>query len=105
MHVPESYGEVMASFQGGVHQRPEDGTYDFVQVFGSTNEKLQTSAREAGHHLAEDGLFWLCCPKTLSKVYKESDCSRDTVAGLLTDQGYEPVRQIAMDDNWSALRF
>ncbi|MFT0803088.1 hypothetical protein VSK91_17105 [Bacillus swezeyi] len=39
MHVPESYGEVMASFQGGVHHRPEDGTYDFVQVFGSTNEK------------------------------------------------------------------
>ncbi|MDI5787736.1 hypothetical protein PO124_02480 [Bacillus licheniformis] len=44
-------------------------------------------------------------PEKSSKVYKGSDCSRDTVAGLLADQGYEPVRQIAIDEDWSALRF
>jgi hypothetical protein len=53
----------------------------------------------------EDGLLWLCYPKKTSKVYKGSDCSRDTVAGMLATEGYEPVRQVAIDADWSALRF
>lgn len=105
VNAPESYNEITAAFQGEVHDRAENGKYDFVQVFGTANEDLQASAREAEHHMAEDGLFWLCYPKKSSKVYKGSDCSRETVAALLADQGYEPVRQIAIDDGWSALRF
>ncbi|KIL49293.1 hypothetical protein [Jeotgalibacillus soli] len=27
------------------------------------------------------------------------------MARLLADEGFEPVRQIAIDENWSALRF
>ncbi|MED2942339.1 DUF3052 domain-containing protein [Bacillus swezeyi] len=103
-NAPASYGDIMAAFQGEVHQQANDGKYDFIQVFGVTNENLQASAIKAEQHLAEDGLFLLCYTKKSSKAYI-SDCSRDTVAGLLADQGYEPVRQIAIDKDWSALRF
>jgi hypothetical protein len=40
-----------------------------------------------------------------SKAYKDSDCSRETVGVMLAEEGYEPVRQVAVDDDWSALRF
>lgn len=92
-------------FQGEVHDRAENGKYDFVQVFGTANEDLQASAREAEHHVAEDGLFWLCYPKNPPKCTRVRIAYRETVAALLADQGYEPVRQIAIDDDWSALRF
>ena len=55
--------------------------------------------------MSEDGLLWLCYPKKSSKTYKGSDCSRDTVTGMLSEEGFEPVRQIAIDEDWSALRF
>lgn len=44
-------------------------------------------------------------PKKTSKTYKGSDCNRESVMVMLGDEGYEPVRQIAIDDDWSALHF
>lgn len=106
MNAPNVYEEVMASFEGNVHKQGElEQGYDFVQVFGASNEELQSYAKSAERYVKDDGLFWLCYPKKSSKTYKGSNCSRDTVMYLLADEGYEPVRQIAIDEDWSALRF
>lgn len=105
INAPKEYDEIKAFFEGEVHQQPEIDNYDFVQVFGTNNEELQAHARKAVSHVKEDGLLWLCYPKKSSKTYKGSDCSRETVMYLLADEGYEPVRQVAIDDDWSALRF
>lgn len=105
INAPKSYDEIKAVFEGDVHQQSELAMYDFVQVFGTSNEELQSNAKKAVTYVKDDGLLWLCYPKKTSKVYKGSDCSRDTVTGMLSEEGYEPVRQIAIDDDWSALRF
>ena len=105
VNAPQSYGEVIRTFEGEVHHEAVIEPYDFVQVFGTSNEELGALAKSAEKFVKEDGLFWLCYPKKSSKTYKGSDCSRDTVMYLLADEGYEPVRQIAIDDDWSALRF
>jgi hypothetical protein len=105
INAPKSYDDIKASFEGEVHQQAELEMYDFVQVFGSSNDELQSNAKKAASYLKDDGLFWLCYPKKSSKIYKGSDCSRDTVMGMLSEEGYEPVRQIAIDDDWSSLRF
>lgn len=106
INAPKAYEEVMAFFEGNVHKQGglEEG-YDFVQVFGTSNDELQAFAKSAESFVKENGLFWLCYPKKSSKTYKGSDCSRDTVMYLLAEKGYEPVRQIAIDEDWSALRF
>lgn len=105
INAPKSYDEIKAAFEGEVHTQPELETYDFVQVFGASNEELQTHAKKAVSYVKEDGLLWLCYPKKSSKTYKGSDCSRETVMYHLADEGYEPVRQVAIDEDWSALRF
>jgi hypothetical protein len=105
MNAPKSYAEIEATFEGVVHNQPELEAYDLVQVFGTSNGELQTFARRAVSHVKEDGLLWLCYPKKSSKTFKGSDCSRETVMYLLADEGYEPVRQVAIDEDWSALRF
>lgn len=105
VNPPKSYHEVMEYFQGEVHQHSVFEEYDFIQVFGIANSELQAAALSVVGFLKNDGLFWLCYPKKNSKVYKGSNCSRETVTGLLASHGYEPVRQVAVDDDWSALRF
>lgn len=105
INAPKSYDEIKTFFEGEVHHQPELEFYDFVQVFGTSNQELQTHARNAVSHVKEDGLLWLCYPKKSSKTYKGSDCSRETVMYVLADEGYEPVRQVAIDEDWSALRF
>ncbi len=105
IQAPASYEQVQKAFQGVVHTEPRLESYDFIQVFGATNVALQDAAKGAVKYVAEDGLLWLCYPKKSSKKYKGSDCSRDTVTGMLREEGYEPVRQVAIDEDWSALRF
>lgn len=105
LNVPQAYQEVIHSLQGDVHTDPKQAPYDFVQAFGTSNEELRRLAKIAAGSVADDGLLWLCYPKKSSKTYKNSDCSRESVAGILADQGYEPVRQIAIDEDWSALRY
>lgn len=105
LNAPKAYDEVIGAFHGKVHTEAVNDSYQFVQVFGTMNEELQTLGRKASTLVTEDGLLWLCYPKKSSKLYKGSDCSRETVTGMLSSEGYEPVRQIAIDDDWSALRF
>jgi hypothetical protein len=105
LSAPQAYDEVIRSFEGEVHRTAEVDSYDFVQIFGTSNEELVSLAKSAVKNLKDGGLLWLCYPKKSSKTYKGSDCSRDTVMYLLADEGYEPVRQIAIDEDWSALRF
>ncbi|WP_156289172.1 DUF3052 domain-containing protein [Oceanobacillus salinisoli] len=105
VHAPASYEPIMNDFTGAVHEEARNDSYDFVQVFGESNETLQFTAKNVVHHVSENGLLWLCYPKKSSKKYKGSNCSRETVTGMLAEEGYEPVRQVAIDEDWSALRF
>lgn len=51
-----------------------------------------------------DGLIWFTYPKGSSKKYK-CEFNRDNGWAMLGKQGYEPVRMVAIDEDWSALRF
>lgn len=102
---PLEYKEVVDAFEAEVHHEPNEESYPFVQVFGTSNEQLQKDAKIGAEKVEDDGLLWLCYPKKSSKAYKGSDCSRESVAELLAEEGFEPVRQVAIDEDWSALRF
>jgi hypothetical protein len=47
-------------------------------------------------------LTWVAYPKG---GQLGTDLNRDTLAASLIEHGVEPVRQVALDDVWSALRF
>ncbi|MDI2585936.1 DUF3052 domain-containing protein [Psychrobacillus sp. NEAU-3TGS] len=105
VNAPKEYEEVVKAFEGRVDREPKEEKYPFAQIFGTTIEEVSTHAKSVVPSLEEDALFWLCYPKKSSKVYKGSNCNRDTVAKVLAEEGFEPVRNIAIDDDWSALRF
>jgi hypothetical protein len=49
-----------------------------------------------------DGLAWIAYPKS---GRLGTDLNRDTLAKHLEGSGVQAIRQIAIDDVWSALRF
>ena len=51
-----------------------------------------------------DGLLWFAYPKGSSKKYK-CEFNRDNGWKELGKYGFEPVRMVAIDEDWSALRF
>lgn len=50
----------------------------------------------------EDRLAWIAYPKA---GQLGTDLNRDRLAGLMEKRGLRPVRQVAIDTTWSALRF
>ena len=54
--------------------------------------------------LAADPIVWLAYPKASSKKYTCA-FNRDTGFEILGKYGFEGVRLVAIDEDWSALRF
>lgn len=75
---------------------------DAVLVFVRNKAELEQHEQAALDHAADDRLTWIAYPKA---GQLETDLNRDIVWELLDGKGVRPVRQVALDDTWSALRF
>jgi hypothetical protein len=76
----------------------------FAICFVMTQKEIDTLVKAIKTKLAGDAVIWFCYPKGTSKKYK-CDFNRDTGWASLGQIGLEPVRQVAIDEDWSALRF
>ena len=50
-----------------------------------------------------EGILWIAYPKGGSGI--KTDVNRDKLWPVVQESGWRPVRQIALDDVWSAMRF
>lgn len=81
----------------------EPASADAVLAFVTTSGDLLGADTQAALAAARrDALAWVAYPKG-GKL--GTDLNRDTLAAVLSEHGVRPVRQIAIDDTWSALRF
>jgi hypothetical protein len=88
-----------------VDSHPAAGAgYDFVLAFCQQQGDVKRLFASVKEHLPADPVLWMAYPKKTSRRYA-SDISRDQGWQPLGDDGFEPVRQVAIDDDWSALRF
>ena len=71
-------------------------------AFVSARAELATVAVPAIAAASRDELAWIAYPKA-GKL--GTDLNRDLLAAALADKGVQPVRQVAIDETWSALRF
>jgi len=79
--------------------------YEFMLVFAELVIEVENYAPKALHNLVNDGILWFAYPKKTSKKSCSSDLDRDHGWLVLTEKGFDKVRQVAIDDDWSALRF
>lgn len=80
------------------------GEIYFAISFMQRQEKLEEMVREVAPKLIGDAVFWVAYPKGTSKNYT-CDFNRDTGWGVMGNYGLEPVRQVSIDEDWSAIRF
>lgn len=78
--------------------------YSFIIIFVTGIAQVKEIAPVVLHNLTADGVLWFCYPKKSSVKYK-SDLNRDYGWDSLTDSGFRGIRMVAIDDDWSALRF
>jgi hypothetical protein len=74
---------------------------DAVVAFVSRQDDLP-SVGQAVAAARADRLAWIGYPKG---GQLGTDLNRDRLAAALAGQGVQPVRQVSIDDTWSALRF
>ena len=77
---------------------------EFALVFVIRQTDVESYAQKVLPYLQGDAVLWFCYPKGTSKKYK-CDINRDKGWNILGESGLEPVRQVAIDEDWSALRF
>ncbi len=81
-----------------------DTGIQFTLVFVFKAEDINTLLPPVLDRVVGDAILWLAYPKKSSKKYT-SDINRDHGWSLLGEYGYEPVRQVAINEDLSALRF
>jgi len=77
---------------------------EFSLAFVTKQKEVDTLGKAIGKKAAGDAVVWFAYPKGSSKQYK-SEINRDSGWKILGDAGFEPVRMVAIDEDWSAVRF
>jgi len=85
-------------------ERSVNGPVKFAMAFVETLAEVERAASSLTSAAEPDATIWMVYPKGTSKKYK-CDFNRDTGWESLGNAGYEPVRMVAIDADWSALRF
>ncbi|MBO0931384.1 hypothetical protein [Fibrella aquatilis] len=107
LNVPAELGVLSETFsrQSTVYQQVEHADRaDFLLAFVQQLGAVKQVADWVAAHTVGDVTIWLAYPKQTSKTYR-CDFNRDTGWAALGAIGFEPVRQVAVNDDWSALRF
>jgi hypothetical protein len=105
VEAPPSFeAELRALRDVTVHRDPSDAkTITFAIAFVQTLTEVAAVAAWLPK-AAGDPVIWLAYPKGTSKRYR-CEFNRDTGWEAIGAAGFEGVRMVAIDDDWSALRF
>jgi hypothetical protein len=106
LNAPESFRPELARLPVlSLHQHLESiATVSFLLAFVTKQNEVDALAAQVAARAQGDAIVWFAYPKGTSKKYK-CDFNRDTGWAGLNAAGFETVRAVAIDEDWSALRF
>jgi hypothetical protein len=107
VNAPLSFHEelnVMAGYATIIKSEKDIQEIEFALVFVTKQHEIDEIIPRIYPKLKGDAILWFCYPKATSKKYK-CDFNRDTGWGGLRKLKLETVRLVAIDEDWSALRF
>jgi len=104
LNAPASFEPELAALHGVTVKRTISGSSGFAMAFVVTQAELASASARLAKACVGDGVVWMAYPKGTSKKYK-CEFNRDSGWSVLGAAGFEPVRMVAIDEDWSALRF
>ena len=105
-NVPASFEAEVAQLKGIKILRDvrKPTAIQFALAFVTQQSELNRLSRILADGSEGDALLWFACPKGTSKRYS-CEFNRDTGWQVIRKAGFDSVRQVAIDEDWSALRF
>ncbi len=104
LNAPASFEPELAALNGVGIKRTVSGSCAFAIAFAIAQKELDTASAKLAKACEGDAILWIAYPKGTSKRY-QCEFNRDSGWAVLAAAGYEPVRMVAIDEDWSALRF
>jgi len=106
VNAPESFEREIASLKGVTVRRSMSDAkqIEFSLTFATRQKEVDSLAKTVGRKAAGDAIVWIAYPKKSSKKYT-CEFNRDSGWPSMGEAGFEPVRMVAIDEDWSALRF
>jgi hypothetical protein len=83
-------------------KKPQAVTY--ALAFATRQAELDRLSKMLAAAAQGDALLWFAYPKGTSKRY-QCDFNRDSGWKVIRSAGFESVRMVAIDEDWSAVRF
>jgi hypothetical protein len=106
VNAPASFEQDIASLRGVTVRRTlsEAKQVEFSLAFVTKQNEVDMLAKAFGRNAVGDAIVWFAYPKGTSKNYT-CEFNRDSGWLSMGAAGFEPVRMVAIDEDWSALRF
>ncbi|QNL20468.1 hypothetical protein HZR84_00375 [Hyphobacterium sp. CCMP332] len=107
LFAPENIKSFLTKSDFGNLIKPKfnaDSEWSFLLCFAQNRKELENHIETILPSINGDVVLWFAYPKKSSKNYY-SDINRDNGWEALGKYNFEPVRQVSIDDDWSALRF
>ena len=102
INVPRALAEELSA-GAEVEIVHEKDAYDGVLAFFESPAEVPALVPRILKEMPPDGLLWVAYRK--GAAAKAAGLNRDTGWDALGEAGWRPVRQVAIDEEWSALRF
>ena len=106
LNAPDSFELELEKMRGiQVYRRTEEvKDIQFALAFVTKRIELDRVSRAFALKAAGDPVLWFAYPKGSSKRFT-CDFNRDEGWEVLRRSGFDSVRMVAIDQDWSALRF
>ena len=106
LDAPESFTPELALLPViTIHHHVESvAEAEFWLAFVTRKAEVAKLAPEIARRAKGDAIVWFAYPKGTSKTYT-CDFNRDTGWAPLKKLGFDTVRSVAIDEDWTALRF
>jgi hypothetical protein len=104
LNAPASFEPELRKLAGVNVKRTVAGKLRFALAFAITEAELDAVSTRLVKAADGDALLWMAFPKGTSRKF-QCEFNRDSGWTVLNRAGFGPVRIVAIDDDWSALRF
>jgi len=106
LNAPDSFKTELAALENVKVMRDpaQPKEVHFALAFVIKQADVDTISRSLAPKAKGDALIWFAYPKGTSKKYK-CEFNRDNGWAVINALGWQGVRMVAIDEDWSALRF
>lgn len=104
--APASFQPELKALKGVkvIRDLPKTKGVQFALVFATTQKQVDAASKVLAARLEGDAILWFAYPKGTSRKYN-CEFNRDSGWAVMRKAGFDTVRMVAIDEDWSALRF